>query len=407
MRIVINDYSGHPFQVQLSRELARRGHDVLHLHFADFQTPKGELELRPDDPPCLSIEGVTLGAPFEKSTFIRRRRQEIAYGRAATRHLQQFRPDLVVGCNNPLDAQRVIQDWCRAANVPFVFWLQDLYSIAITEVLGRKFKLPGTLVGHYYQQLERRLLRNSAAIVAISDGFLDQLKQWTIDTSATAVIPNWAPLDALQVRPKANRWSRRMDLADKDLVVYTGTLGFKHNPQTLVHLAHALSARNNARVVVASEGPGADYLKAQAREGGLGNLVVLPFQPMADYPDVLGAADILVSIIEPDAARFSVPSKVLSYLCSGRPLVLSVPATNLAARIVTGCGAGVALEPHDLDGFAGAIVRMLDHPQERIAAGLAARRYAERTFDISAITDRFEDIFDRLTWRAALAVAAE
>lgn len=407
MRIVINDYSGHPFQVQLSRELARRGHDVLHLTFSDFQSPKGELQLRPDDPPTLAIEGVTLGEPFEKTTFIRRRRQEIAYGQGATWHLRRFRPDLVVGCNNPLDAQRVIQDWCRAADVPFVFWLQDLYSIAITEVLGRKFMLPGTLVGHYYQQLERKLLRNSAAIVAISDDFLGQLRQWNVETAETTVIPNWAPLDALDVRPKVNPWSLRMGLSDKESILYTGTLGFKHNPQTLVHLAHTLSARKSARVVVASEGPGADYLKARAREQALDNLVVLPFQPMAEYADVLGAADILVSIIEPDAARFSVPSKVLSYLCSGRPLVLSVPASNLAAKIVAGCGAGVAIEPHDRDGFAAAVTRMLDRPDDRIAAGRAARRYAERTFDIAAITDRFEAIFDRVTGRAAIAVAAE
>ncbi len=30
MRILVHDYSGHPFQAQLSRELARRGHDVVH-----------------------------------------------------------------------------------------------------------------------------------------------------------------------------------------------------------------------------------------------------------------------------------------------------------------------------------------------------------------------------------------
>jgi glycosyltransferase involved in cell wall biosynthesis len=407
MRIVINDYSGHPFQVQLSRELARRGHDVLHLHFADFQTPKGELELRPDDPPTLAIEGVTLGVPFEKSTFVKRRRQEIAYGHVLTQRLQQFRPDLVVGCNNPLDAQRVIQDWCRASGVPFVFWLQDLYSIAITEVLGRKFSFAGTLIGRYYQQLERRMLRNSAAIVAISDGFLDQLREWNVDTGTTDVIPNWAPLDALQVRPKVNPWSTRLGLSDKELVVYTGTLGFKHNPQALVRLAEELVDRKNARVLVVSEGPGADYLKAQIRERRLDNLVVLPFQPIADYSDVLGAADILVSIIEPDAARFSVPSKVLSYLCSGRALVLSVPASNLAAKIVTGCKAGIALDPQDQDGFVRAVKTMLDGPQERIAAGRAARHYAERTFDIARIADRFEAIFDHVTGRAAVPMAAE
>ncbi|MGE3991947.1 glycosyltransferase family 4 protein [Pseudorhodoplanes sp.] len=407
MRIVINDYSGHPFQVQLSRELARRGHDLLHLHFSDFQTPKGDLELRADDPSSLAIEGVSLGVPFEKSTFVRRRRQEIAYGHEACRRLQSFRPDIVVGCNNPLDAQHVIQNWCGNASVPFVFWLQDLYSIAITEVLSRKFSLPGAFVGRHYQRLERRMLRASAAIVAISNDFLRQLQAWNIDTGKAVVIPNWAPLDALQVRPKVNPWSLRTGLSDQSLVVYTGTLGFKHNPQSLVHLAEVMSARVNTRVLVVSEGPGADYLTAEARARGLSNLVVLPFQPMAEYADVLGAADILISIIEPDAARFSVPSKVLSYLCSGRALVLSVPASNLAAQTVTACKAGISVEPHDQQAFAAAITRLLDDPDERAAAGRAARRYAEQTFDIARIADRFEAIFDRVTGMTPIAVAAE
>lgn len=49
MRILICDYSGHPFQVELSRGLAARGHAVLHLHFADFQTPKGNLRVLPGE----------------------------------------------------------------------------------------------------------------------------------------------------------------------------------------------------------------------------------------------------------------------------------------------------------------------------------------------------------------------
>jgi hypothetical protein len=36
MRILISDYSGHPFQVQLSRELARRGHGVTHSYSTGF-----------------------------------------------------------------------------------------------------------------------------------------------------------------------------------------------------------------------------------------------------------------------------------------------------------------------------------------------------------------------------------
>ena len=34
MKIIVHDYAGHPFQVQLSRRLASRGHEVLHLYCA-------------------------------------------------------------------------------------------------------------------------------------------------------------------------------------------------------------------------------------------------------------------------------------------------------------------------------------------------------------------------------------
>jgi colanic acid biosynthesis glycosyl transferase WcaI len=43
MRILVNDYAGHPFELQLSRALARRGHTVPHTYFAAFQTPKGSV----------------------------------------------------------------------------------------------------------------------------------------------------------------------------------------------------------------------------------------------------------------------------------------------------------------------------------------------------------------------------
>ena len=38
LRLVIHDYSGHPGQVHLSRELARRGHHVEHQYCASYTT---------------------------------------------------------------------------------------------------------------------------------------------------------------------------------------------------------------------------------------------------------------------------------------------------------------------------------------------------------------------------------
>src|SRR2546421_3140678 len=60
LRIVVHDYSGHPFQAQLSRELARRGHEVLHLHCPGYHSGKGALERTAADPPGFEVEPVRL-----------------------------------------------------------------------------------------------------------------------------------------------------------------------------------------------------------------------------------------------------------------------------------------------------------------------------------------------------------
>jgi colanic acid biosynthesis glycosyl transferase WcaI len=394
VRIVVNDYSGHPFQVELSRSLARRGHSVLHVHFADFLTPKGDLIRHRDDPPGFEVSGLSLGRPFAKNSYIRRFMQERQYGQLIAKTALAFEPDVVIGCNNPLDAQRLLQDGCRRFGVPFVFWLQDIYSIAINHVMSRKLPVLGALIGARYMHLERILLRRSDAIVAITEDFKPIIKRWGTDEKRCTVIRNWAPLDAISPVDKDNPWSRAQGLADKKVVLYSGTLGLKHDPLFLVDLAERLRSREDTIVLVVSEGAGADLVKREALMRSLENLRVLPFQPFEVYSQVLGSADILLSIIEPEAGIFSVPSKVLSYLCAGKAMVLSVPQENLAARTVREIGAGLCMAPGDPEAFSEAVTGYLDDDDRRLADGRKGRAYAENAFAIEAITDRFEAALD-------------
>jgi len=92
---------------------------------------------------------------------------------------------------------------------------------------------------------------------------------------------------------------------------------------------------------------------------------------------------------------FSVPSKVLSYHCAGRPILGAMPAANLASRIVARQGSGVCVEPGDVDGFLAQASRLKEDAAWREKCGHAAREYAETHFDIRAIADRFEGVFER------------
>jgi glycosyltransferase involved in cell wall biosynthesis len=196
----------------------------------------------------------------------------------------------------------------------------------------------------------------------------------------------------MPIRPRENDWSRQHGLAGGVRFIYSGTLAMKHNPALLLELARMLERDTSGELIVVSEGAGVEWLAEQASRQGLTTLRCLGFQPFEAMPDVQGSADVLVAILEADAGVFSVPSKVLSYLCAGRPVLLAVPGENLAARIVVESGAGLVVEPSDTSGFCAAAQRLIDSPQLRAELGQAARRYAETHFDIRRIGDQFERI---------------
>ena len=294
----------------------------------------------------------------------------------------------------PLFAQKRLLSETKRLGSRFVFWQQDLLGIGVRRVLERRYGRLGAAIGNRFVALERSLLLGSDAVTVISDGFLPALEQLGIPTDRIYVIENWAPIDELPLRPRANEWAREHDLVGKRVILYSGTLGLKHDPGVIVQLARHFSKHEDVEVVVVSEGRGADWLRRRRDEESLANLRLLPFQPYAVLPDVLASGDILLTLLEADAGAFSVPSKVLSYLCAGRALLAAVPSDNLAAEVVRRSGGGILVEPGDEADLVAGATRLLASGSLREELGRQARRYAEENFDVATIADRFEPILD-------------
>lgn len=392
MRCVIHDYSGHPFQVHLSRHLARRGHTVHHLYYADHPGPKGLFEHRPGDPASLVFEGVSLGGPLTHAAGtgdmgLGRIFRELAYGRAAGAAIARIKPDIVLCGNTPADAQRAIMRSCRQHDIRFVYWLQDIYSIAVTTLLTKKFGLLGKMVGQYYKLLDRKQFRSSDGVVAISEDFGPMIKRWVGETAVT-VVENWAAIDDLPVCDRDNEWSRAHKLDTGFVYLYCGTLGRKHNPMALAKLAQ--QCRVGDSVVAVSQGYGVPILTAMKETECLHGLKLLPLQPAKQLANVLATANVLLATIEAEAGTFAVPSKVLSYLCAARPILLAADKNNLAARTVIRANAGIVVDPADESGFLAAAEQLRRNPALAAELGANGRAYADQTFDLGAITDKFE-----------------
>ena len=392
LKILVNDHAGHPFPTQLSRALAARGHHVLHTYCGKLQGPRGELARLPQDPPGLRIQAIDLGKPFNKYGLFSRALQERNLGRMLRETARAFNPEVVISANTPLGVQAALLKECRKSGARFIFWLQDLLGVGIRNNVEKKIPLVGKPVGWLYIGLERCLLRKSDAVIAITEDFIPIVSNAGVAAEKIHVVHNWAPMGDIPCLPKSNSWSRKHRIHDKFCFVYTGTLGMKHNPGMLVELARAMATETDVRVVVVTEGLGAEFLHEQKERHRLDNLIILPFQPFGEMPSVLASADVLIALLEPDAGAFAVPSKVLTYLCGGRPLLLAVPAENLAARTVMEARAGIVVHPSDTEAFLVAARELFHSPDIRATMGENGRKYAESKFDVDRIATRFEGI---------------
>ena len=395
MRIFVNEFCGHPFQMELSRKLAKMGHQVCHVYFADNDsTPKGETRLQSDDSPNLTIEGLHIQREFSKHSLLTRRQADLEYGREVASRVRRFQPDAVVSANMPLDAQKILQEAAFSQHARFVFWLQDVYSVAVRFVLRRKAKFLEWAGGWYFERLEKKLLRQSDAIVCIAPGFADFVRNWGIPESKITVIRNWAPLDEVTPMPRNNPWARENGVADKFCFMYSGTLGMKHRPELLLDLAKRLEARGDARLIVIAGGAGADWLKERAHEVSPEFLTVLPFQPYERISEVMASADVLITLLDSEAKTFAVPSKTLAYLCAARALIVAAPDANEAARVVEQAEAGLVVSPDHSAGIIAAAERFLTDRALCAQFATNARRYAEKHFSIDSIAARFVAVLE-------------
>ena len=390
LRITVHDFVGHAFQTQLSRELARRGHSVQHIFFSGFRSPNDHPAALPADPATFLLDPVKLPREYPKYQYLRRYLADRRYLRTCTSQVAGFRPQVVLSANASPMIQAGIQRFCKRNSIGFVNWVQDCYGIAAEKIFTQRLGIAGAWLGKYIRHKEDEVVKASDRVILISDDFYPAFPG--LAKGKASVIENWAPLEDLAPKPKINPWSAAQNLTDKKVFLYSGTLGLKHNPELLVQLAVDLREVPDAAVVVVSEGLGRGYLEARRRELQLSNLLLLDFQPHHMLSDVTASADVLIAMVEKDAGAFSVPSKVLTYLCAGRPLLLAVPQSNLAARIVTRSGAGLVVDPGDVAGFVRGARDLVSDPERALEIASRARAYALSTFDIAKIADRFESV---------------
>jgi colanic acid biosynthesis glycosyl transferase WcaI len=291
-------------------------------------------------------------------------------------------PADVIVATSPQLLTGVAGKWlARVKRKPWVFEVRDLWPDSIIAVGAMHENLEIRLL----RRIEHGLYRSATRIVTVSNALSAHLAAGGIAETKLAVVTNGVNPMRFSPRARDAALAASLNLENKFVVGYVGSLGAAHGLDTVLDVAKRLEG-TDVRFLLVGAGARHAELRQRAAEMALTNVQFTGVVPGEMVPGYLALCDVaLVSLRKTPLFRAAIPSKMFEAAAMGKPILLAVE--GVAADIVTAYGAGVCVPPEDAAAMADAIVRLRNDPGLRDNLAEGCRRLA-KDFDRRTLAEK-------------------
>jgi colanic acid biosynthesis glycosyl transferase WcaI len=251
-----------------------------------------------------------------------------------------------------------------------------------------------------FRSMERWIYRKASKIVVISNGFQENLQGKGVPAGRCCVVPNWADADEIAPAERENRFRRAHGLSKHFVVMYCGGLTLNSNLEPLLDAAKMLEG-TALRCVIAGDGARKAALLARAAELQLTNVLFLPFQPLEEYPEALGAADATLVALDSSATFASVPSKVYKQMAAARPVIALTNPGNELTRLIDEAQCGVWIRQNDAGRLRSVLLNAMENGEWWEQMGWNGRDYLLQNCSRKVCVDRILSVLQGAVAEAA------
>jgi len=271
-----------------------------------------------------------------------------------------------------------------------IFWVQDLWpeSISATGTFKNIFveSLIKKIVAMIYSSCDKILVQSRA--------YISRIATLGIAQSRIKYFPNFAEDFYRPVSLDISAPERSI-LPKGFIVMYAGNIGGAQDFPTIIAAAEKIKRYKEIRWVIVGDGRMRQWLKEEINKRNLKeNFLILGKQPTDQMPRYFSLADVLlVSLKNEEIFKYTIPSKIQSYLACAKPIVAAL--NGEAAKIIDESGGGISCPAENAEALADAILRLyhMTHA-ERSDMGLKGRRYFERNFEKTKLLNEFNQMIN-------------
>jgi len=233
---------------------------------------------------------------------------------------------------------------------------------------------PGGIMARLLYGWEKLMYESAEKIIVLLTGAKDYVKDRGISTDKVVWMSNGVNLELFDrgepLDPESGVAKAFAKHAQKFKILYTGAHGPANGLDKILGVAALLQkAEPSVHFFFVGDGPEKRRLVAEAAKLGLDNVSFLSPVPETQMPILLRMADVLLFCLRKvDVFGYGISSnKLWDYLAGGKPVVMAGRVSN---DVFSKAGAGITVDPDDVEKFAEAILKIKSMvPQEREMAG--------------------------------------
>lgn len=323
-----------------------------------------------------------------QSQLIGRFRESIDFGCKCADYIKKHHNEIAFIYNNPwqLFGVNIVARVANKYHIPYMIAIQDIYP----ECLFTNKHYPSivkTVVMSILKPIDKYYQKHAVVIRTISDEMAEYLSATRkLPRNKYLVVNNWQNDEDFEGLKKEQE-------SEGLRFVYTGSINLHANVDLIIK-AFAKADIPNSELVIYGGGDQKDKCVKMVEEMALKN-VSFGFVKRTEIPQVQANASALVLALPTGNGNLCLPSKMTSYMLSGKPILASVDKGSTAERYIIEAQCGFAVEPDNLNAFTEGFKSFGQMEKERLRQmGINSRRFAEDNLTRKANLPKVIDIIE-------------
>lgn len=238
---------------------------------------------------------------------------------------------------------------------PWIFELRDLWPESIKETGVSQNKL----LIRWLERLELYLYKKANLIIALTQSFKKILIERNINAEKIFVIPNGVSSTLFYPVSKDLTLLKKLNLDNKFVCGYIGTVGLAHKVTDLTHVAEMMNDNGikDVHFLVLGDGAEKDRVEQLVKDFNLNNVTLTGLIPKSEVMKYFSIVDVVFVILKNSPLfRTVIPSKIFEAAAMNKPIILGVDGE--AKEIVTRYGAGIPVEPENIQEMYDAVLKL-------------------------------------------------